>query len=54
MVITTGSGGAHNKWWLYTDLDSGRSRGWISAYYLRLWGDDVAKDNNGVDIPLCP
>ena len=51
-------GADFNHWWLLTDLDvrvpgfSGRA--WVSAYYLTRWGNDVAKDNNGRDIPNCP
>jgi hypothetical protein len=51
-------GADFNHWWLLTDLDervpgfSGRA--WVSAYYLRRWGNDVAKDNNGRVIPDCP
>ncbi|NUP69021.1 MAG: nucleoside transporter [Nonomuraea sp.] len=49
------SGSAFNHWWLKTDLDSGSpwQNQWVSAYYLSRWGNDVAKDNNGNDIPDC-
>ena len=47
------SSGNYNHWWLWTDLDTGGS-GWVSAYYLSLWGNDQAKDNNGNVIPSCP
>jgi len=48
-------GSAFNHWWLKTDLDTGNpwQNQWVSAYYLSRWGNDVAKDNNGVDIPPC-
>lgn len=46
------SSGNFNHWWLWTDLDTG-GKGWVSAYYLSRWGNDVAKDNSGVDIPAC-
>jgi hypothetical protein len=48
-------GGAYNHWWLKTDLDTGNpwQNQWVSAYYLSRWGNDVAKDNNGIDIPSC-
>jgi hypothetical protein len=44
--------GNYNHWWLWTDLDTG-GQGWVSAYYLSLWGNDVAKDNSGTVIPTC-
>jgi len=46
------SSGAYNHWWLWTDLDTG-GQGWVSAYYLSKWGNDVAKDNSGNVIPNC-
>jgi hypothetical protein len=48
-------GSAFNHWWLKTDLDTGSpwQNQWVSAYYLTRWGNDVAKDNNGVNIPPC-
>lgn len=48
-------GSDYNHWWLKTDLDSGNpwQNQWVSAYYLSRWGNDVAKDNNGVTIPTC-
>jgi hypothetical protein len=50
-------GDGHNHWWLLTDLDnvySGRDgRSFVSAYYLTRWGNDIARDNNGVEIPDC-
>ena len=48
-------GSSFNHWWLKTDLDTGNpwQNQWISAYYLSLWGNDVAKDNNGTDIAPC-
>ena len=47
------SSGNYNHYWLWTDLDTGGS-GWVSAYYLSLWGNDQALDNNGNVIPDCP
>jgi hypothetical protein len=52
------SGSSYNHYWLRTDLDSVYSGGngagaYVSAYYLSRWGNDVAKDNNGNDIPDC-
>ncbi|MEV0456676.1 fibronectin type III domain-containing protein [Catellatospora methionotrophica] len=49
--VTTGPYG-YNKWWLYTDLDTG-GRAWISAYYLADYGNDEAYANGGGPIPLC-
>ncbi|WP_203909953.1 M23 family metallopeptidase [Rhizocola hellebori] len=48
-------GSSFNHWWLKTDLDTGNpwQNQWVSAYYLSRWGNDVAKDNSGVDIPAC-
>ncbi len=48
-------GSSYNHWWLKTDLDSGSpAQGqFVSAYYLSRWGNDVAKDNGGQDIPGC-
>ncbi|WP_152363555.1 M23 family metallopeptidase [Microlunatus speluncae] len=48
-------GDSFNHWWLKTDLDQGNpwQNQWVSAYYLARWGNDVAKDNNGVDIVNC-
>ncbi|GLW63702.1 hypothetical protein Arub01_19460 [Actinomadura rubrobrunea] len=51
-------GNQYNHWWLKTDLDEvypGKN-GWgayVSAYYLSRWGNDEARDNNGVVIPDC-
>jgi len=47
------SGGSFNHWWLRTDLDVGPANQYVSAYYLSRWGNDQAKDNNGVVIPNC-
>ena len=44
--------GNYNHWWMWTDLDTG-GQGWVSAYYLSLWGNDVANDNSGNVIPNC-
>ena len=46
-------GTAYNHWWMKTDLDVGPANQWVSAYYLSRWGNDEAKDNNGVDLPNC-
>jgi Peptidase family M23 len=42
-----------NHYWLKTDPDVGPANQYASAYYLSRWGNDVAKDNNGVIIPDC-
>jgi hypothetical protein len=51
-------GDAYNHWWLLTDLDEvyagGGPRAYVPALYLTHWGDDEAKDNDGVQIPTCP
>jgi hypothetical protein len=47
------TGDAFNHWWLKTDLDTGQTNKWVSAYYLSRWGNDVAKDNYGTVIPTC-
>ena len=46
-------GNQYNHWWLWTDLDVGGPKGWVSAYYLKYWGNDVAKDDSGHVIPDC-
>jgi len=48
-------GSAYNHWWMKTDLDTGNpwQNQWVSAYYLSRWGNDEAKDNNGVNLPNC-
>jgi hypothetical protein len=33
-------------------MDTG-GQDYVSAYYLRRWGNDEAKDVNGTDIPNC-
>ncbi|GLW35864.1 hypothetical protein [Actinoplanes regularis] len=48
-----GSGTSYNHWWLKTDPDTGPAEQYVSAYYLSRWGNDEAKDNNGVVIPNC-
>ncbi|MEV6008720.1 hypothetical protein AB0M29_18115 [Streptomyces sp. NPDC051976] len=48
-----GSGSSYNHWWLRTDPDVGPANQYVSAYYLSRWGNDEAKDNNGVVIPNC-
>lgn len=51
-------GSQYNHWWLRTDLDrtnpgkNGRGA-YVSAYYLKRWGNDEAKDNSGRDLPNC-
>ena len=51
------NGKDYNHWWMLTDLDEvypGKSgRAYVSAYYLSRWGNDEAKDNNGIDLPDC-
>ncbi len=46
-------GSSYNHYWLLTDPDSGPAGQYVSAYYLSHWGNDEAKDNNGVVIPDC-
>ncbi|MFC4532546.1 CHAP domain-containing protein [Sphaerisporangium dianthi] len=48
-------GSDYNHWWLRTDLDSGSpwQNQYVSAYYLKHWGNDEAKDNGGVVIRDC-
>jgi hypothetical protein len=46
-------GSSFNHWWLRTDLDVGPKGQYVSAYYLSRWGNDEAKDNNGVVIADC-
>lgn len=48
-----GDDAEYNHWWLKTDLDTGETGQWVSAYYLSRWGNDEAKDNSGTDIPDC-
>jgi len=48
-----GDSTSYNHWWLKTDPDVGSANQWVSAYYLSRWGNDEAKDNNGVTIPSC-
>lgn len=54
--VTTGPYG-HNKYWMFTDLDSGgyngTGRGWVSAYYLSNYGNDEVYANGGGEIPYC-
>jgi Peptidase family M23 len=47
-------GNAYNHWWMLTDLDEGPANQYVSAYYLSRWGNDEARDNNGVVLPNCP
>jgi hypothetical protein len=51
--VISDSSGNHNKYWLKTDPDVGPANQYVSAYYLSRWGNDEAKDNNGVVIPDC-
>lgn len=51
-------GNSVNHWWMRTDLDrtnAGKNghNAYVSAYYLKRWGNDQAKDNNGADLPNC-
>jgi hypothetical protein len=52
-VVQVGS--QYNHWWMRTDLDEGSpwQNQYVSAYYLTRWGNDEAKDNNGVTLPDC-
>lgn len=52
-AVITDSSGNFNHWWMWTDLDTGGGQGWVSAYYLSKWGNDVAKDNSGNVLPDC-
>jgi hypothetical protein len=47
------AGSDYNHWWLKTDLDVGPANQWVSAYYLARWGNDEARDNNGIVIRSC-
>jgi hypothetical protein len=47
-----GNGSQYNHWWLKTDMDTG-GQDFVSAYYLKGWGNDEAKDVNGTVIPDC-
>jgi Domain of unknown function (DUF4185) len=49
-----GTGTSYNHWWLRTDPDTGPAGQYVSAYYLSRWGNDEAKDNDGVVIPDLP
>ncbi|MFC1418005.1 C40 family peptidase [Streptacidiphilus cavernicola] len=48
-----GNSSVYNHWWLRTDPDVGPAGQYVSAYYLTLWGNDQADDNNGIVIPNC-
>ncbi|ENW97666.1 M23 family metallopeptidase [Acinetobacter sp. NIPH 298] len=52
--VQNATGAQWNHWWLKTDLDVGPTNQWVSAFMLSRWGNDQAKDNNGVVIPNCP
>jgi hypothetical protein len=39
-----------NHFWMKTVPDEGSGQ-WVSAYFLARWGNDEAKDNNGVVLP---
>lgn len=52
--VQNSTGTQWNHWWLKTDLDVGPTNQWVSAFMLSRWGNDEAKDNNGVVIPNCP
>ncbi|MBE4738593.1 M23 family metallopeptidase [Streptomyces caniscabiei] len=51
------AGTSFNHYWLLTDLDEvvpgGKGRAYVSAYHLERWGNDEAKDNDGVVIRTC-
>ena len=47
------SGSNFNHWWMKTDLDVGPANQWVSAIYLSRWGNDVAKSNDGRELPNC-
>lgn len=55
--VRVGSSTAYNQWWLLTDLDvvspGASGRAFVSAYYLKRWGNNVAKDVAGTTIPTC-
>ncbi|WP_344450769.1 serine/threonine-protein kinase [Actinocorallia aurantiaca] len=44
---------SYNHWWLRLREPDG-SDSYFSAYHLRDWGDDEAKDDDGREIPDCP
>lgn len=48
-------GANFNTWWLKTDLDSyttgSSGPSYVLALYLKNWGNDIAKDNDGTVIP---
>lgn len=53
-----GTASEFNHYWLLTDLDAlafqgAQRRAYVSAYYLKRWGNDVANDNDGRPIPHC-
>ena len=43
----------YNHWWLKTDMDDGKVD-FVSAYYLSGWSNDIARDEGGQEIPICP
>ncbi|MEU7390163.1 hypothetical protein [Streptomyces tanashiensis] len=45
--------GSHNSYWMWADLDEGDRRGWVSAYYLKDFGNEEAKADDGTDLPTC-
>jgi hypothetical protein len=45
--------GIFNHWWLWTNLDQPAGKGWVSAYFLKNQGNDVAQDKFGKEIPTC-
>lgn len=48
----TGPEGTNNRW-LLVDLNEGAQQGWVSAYYLKNWGEDQARADDGTDLPEC-
>lgn len=47
------AGASYNHWWMKTDLDVGPANQWVSALYLSRWGNDIAKANDGRELPNC-
>ncbi|MBZ9638768.1 serine/threonine-protein kinase [Streptomyces sp. PSKA30] len=48
---TVTENGVYNSWWLWTELNEGGKKGWVSAYYIN--GNDQAEAEDGTDIPDC-
>jgi len=49
---TSDNAGNYNDYWLLTDMDTGGTD-FVSAYYLKKWGNNIAKDDAGREIPDC-